>query len=164
MRTRRTESAYGFDPATGKKVWERHTDGMEVLLAEVDRERLRGMVFTHNHPRGWAYRADDPRRAGSSFSPHDVHLAAISSLAELRAVAPAFKFLMKPGPLGWPAAQQIEQLVNIAHDRYWRSAALAAARGTMNPVQASADEMPILWTDLAPVLGVVYIRGVIGGA
>jgi hypothetical protein len=149
---------YTFDPDTGGKVWERHTAGMEVPLSDEDRAQLKGMIFTHNHPRGWAYPADDPRRAGSSFSPHDVHTAALAGMAELRAVAPAYDFTMRPGPAGWPVPDVIEPMVNMVADRRDRELAQAGIPGILDRTTSSADDLHAIWSELAPVMGLKYQR------
>ena len=163
LRLRRTESAYGFDPATGKKIWERHTDGMEVPLTPADRQRLRGMIFTHNHPRGWNYPESDPRRDGSSFSPDDVYSAAVSGMAELRAVTPRYVFSMLPRNHGaWPTPDRIEPMVNLVADRRDREQTLAHLQGMIDPLQSSAEDLHAIWTELAPLMELRYQREATG--
>lgn len=159
LRHRRTESAYGFDPATGKRVWERHTDGMEVLLTPADRAQLRGMTFTHNHPRGWYYPEGDPRRAGSSFSPDDLYSAALSDIAELRAVTPHHIFTMRPrngGP--WPSSELVGPMYLMEEEAYRRDALQRMAQGMMTVAKDNADAGHAVWSKLAPVMGLVYRR------
>ena len=101
---RRRETAFAVD-AAGNVVLEKDSDtDFEIALTQEEVERLRnadGVIFTHNHPRGWEYPQEDPRRAGFSFSAHDVLLACRAELSELRAVAPRFRFAMKPPKEGW---------------------------------------------------------------
>ena len=133
LRLRRTESAYGFDPATGTKVWERHTDGMEIPLEPIDREHLRGMIFTHNHPQGWLYPEDDPRRLGTSFSPHDIQSAALAGMTELRAVAPGFLFTIRPADGGrWPAPNHVALMFDMVKHEVARQMPHAVRSGTMD--------------------------------
>lgn len=159
LRTRSTESGYGFDPVTGKKVWERHTDGDNVPLSAGDRQRLRGMIFTHNHPGGGKYPADDPRRLGSSFSPHDVHSSALSGMAELRAVSPGYIFTLRPKEgASWPAPEQIAPMVDVAAARHDAATLELRLRGMIDPRQIEADELHDIWTELAPIMGLAYRR------
>ena len=158
LRARREESAYGFDPTTGEKVWERHTDGTEVPLTPDDRARLGDMVFTHNHPLGWQFPEDDPRRKGTSFSPHDVQSAALAQVAELRAVSPGYTFVMRPGMHGWPRAEEIGQAFEMAYRHLEAESALAALNGKVDPVRRVADAFHNVWTELTPVLGLEYHR------
>lgn len=51
--------------------------------------RMRGAVFTHNHP------------GGHSFSDSDVEFAARNGLAEIRAVTADARYSLKPGIAGW---------------------------------------------------------------
>ena len=158
LRARRTESGYGFDPTTGEKVWGRHTDGMEVPLTPDDRAQLRGMIFTHNHSRGWQFPEGDPRRKGTSFSPHDVQSAALAQVAELRAMSPGYTFVMRPGAHGWPDVEEIGRTFEMAYRHHEAESALAALSGKLDPVRRVADAFHNVWTELAPVLGIEYHR------
>ncbi|MFI5267832.1 MAG: hypothetical protein ACHQ7M_10695, partial [Chloroflexota bacterium] len=138
LRSRRTESAYGFNPATGKQVWERHTDGLEVALEPADRELLRGMIFTHNHPQGWRFSTSDPRRKGTSFSPHDIHSAALADMAECRAITPEYVFSMTRGTGGWPSPALVGPMYALEQAAYAREGTMQALGGNISPVQVIA--------------------------
>lgn len=158
LRSRLTESAFGFDPATGKKVWERHTDGLEIPLGEEDRVRLRGVIFTHNHPQGWRYSTSDPRRKGTSFSPHDIHSAALADMAECRAITPEYVFSMTRGAGGWPSPYLVGPMYALEQAAYARESTMQALGGTISPVQVVADEAHGIWSRLAPNMGLIYRR------
>ena len=81
----------------------------EVRFTEKEVRRIRGTVFTHNHPGGWDFARDDPRRVGNSFSPEDIMFAAKYELQEVRAVTPKYVFTMRPGDAGWPSVKAIEE-------------------------------------------------------
>jgi len=66
---------------------------------------MRDCVLTHNHPLGWQYATNDPRRAGASFSAEDVELALDADVVELRAVTPRLRFSLKRPIGGWPDSQ-----------------------------------------------------------
>lgn len=53
-------------------------------------------MLSHNHPDGWRYPEDDPRRAGSGFSIADVRLMVEWGLAEIRAVTPGYLYRLRP--------------------------------------------------------------------
>jgi hypothetical protein len=150
---------YTFDPDTGGKVWERHTAGMEVPLSDEDRAQLKGTVFTHDHPRGWAYPADDPRRAGSSFSPHDIRAAALADMAEMRAVAPGYVFTIRPREGGlWPAPDQVGPVFDMVKDKNDHRTSQAIIDGSIDPREAIADGPHQVWVELAPLMGLEYRR------
>lgn len=82
---------------------------------------MRDCVLTHNYPLGWQYAADDPRRAGASFSAEDVELALDADVVELRAVTPRLRFSLKRPTAGWPNSM----------DLLWNYAATERHRATI---------------------------------
>ena len=161
---RRTESAYGFDLATGRMVWERHTDGMEVPLTPEDRVQLRGMIFTHNHARGWAFPESDPRRAGSSFSPDDVVSAALVGLAEVRAISPHHLFSMRPMEgKTWPSPEAVAHWYGQVEQSISAQMPYDYQRGMIDPRQAANDTPHLVWSELAPLLLLQYRREAVDG-
>lgn len=52
-------------------------------------------IMIHNHPRGWNYPANDPRRGGNSFSLGDIMTACRARLKEIRAITPKFRYIAK---------------------------------------------------------------------
>ena len=164
LREQPRESAFAFD-ATGKKVWERHTDGFEVDIPPEDHRLIRGTVFTHNHPRGWAFPPDDPRRAGDSFSPEDISGVAIPlALIEIRAVSPKCRFTMKPARHGWPDVNRLSRAYDLLDEtlRQQMTADLLAGRmSAQEMAQRNADHCHLVWQQLAELLGLVYAREVL---
>lgn len=91
------EVAVVFD-AFGDIMVEEHGGNSSVDLGPcVDRIRQVGKAtLVHNHPLGWQYAADEPRRSGSSFSPKDIAAACYAELTETRAVGPQDRYSMRP--------------------------------------------------------------------
>src|SRR6185295_18163866 len=58
-------------------------------FTRVEVSHMKGMILTHNHPRG------------TSLSPNDVRLAMSGDLAEMRAVGKRYRYSIKAGPGGW---------------------------------------------------------------
>ena len=152
--------SYAFTP-DGRMVFQKHLPP-EAKRNELDltgdEDRLHGTIFTHNHPLGWDYAADDPRRAGSSFSPDDILLASKTNLHELRAVSPMYRFSLRPSGEGWPSADAIARAYDLVELR-WQQRFLASIRdGTMNIFQADAEHFHETWEEVAQLLGLIYIR------
>ena len=158
LRARRVESGYGFDPTTGKKVWERHTEGMEIALSSEDLAHLVGMIFTHNHPQGWLFPASDPRRLGTSFSPEDIHVAALARVAEIRAISPGYTFTMRAGGSGWPAPDQVRPMFDLVKQGHVRQTTDAMRAGTIDPRAVIRDAPHAVWSELAPAMNLEYRR------
>jgi hypothetical protein len=86
----RFESAFAVDE-TGNVLLDKSGEQYRIDFAHKEVERLRvgrGVVFTHNHPRGWEYPITSLLRAGSSFSDADVEFACRVELIEMRVVTP----------------------------------------------------------------------------
>ena len=81
-------------------------------------------------------------------------------MVEVCAVSPRYVFTMKPGTGGWPVAEAVSKAVVLVEGMYQERAARAFQRGTLEGMQANADLLHDLWTELAPVLGLVYERTV----
>jgi hypothetical protein len=118
-----------------------------------------GDNITHNHPRGWAYAETDPRHAGSSFSPHDIHSAALSGMAGVRAVTPHYVLTIWPADgSSWPVPDQIAPMYLREEEAYRRDALQRAPQGMMTVMQDNADAAHAVWSRLAPAMGLVYRR------
>ena len=147
LRGQRSESGYVFG-ASGKKAWEKHVSDSGIEIEPEAFDLVRGKIFTHNHPRGWQFPADDPRHAGDSFSPEDIVTVAIPlELAEMRAVSPGYRFTMRPGPLGWPEARRLADIYNVVDGEIRRQMA-----------QRNADHRHLVWQKLAALFDMVYSR------
>ena len=70
----------------------------------------------HNHPRGWGFAADDPRRAGNSFSRADLELAARAEVLGMRALSVRYRHSVRAPAEGW-SAESFERTLWPAYDR-----------------------------------------------
>ena len=103
IRTDRFETGFAVD-TTGQVLLDKPGRLSEIEFTDDEIARLKegtGVIFTHNHPGGWKFSPDDPRRGGASFSPDDIHLACKCALTEMRVVTPRFRFSMLPPVGGW---------------------------------------------------------------
>lgn len=161
--TRRREIAFAVD-AAGSIVLEKESDtDFEIALTEEEVQQLRsaeGVIFTHNHPRGWEYPQDDPRHAGFSFSPHDILLACRAELAEIRAVAPQFRFSMKPPSEGWNEAYWsiISTVFEVEKAEVDHEMIQMLRQGHLSPAEYQVEYLHQVWLRVASLLGVEYIR------
>jgi hypothetical protein len=135
----------------------------ELVVPDALTAKLKGIgnvTFTHNHPRGWRYAKNDPRRKGFSFSPNDILLACRAELSEIRAVSPGYIFSMKPSPAGWS-----EALWPLVETIYLRERALVdgilineVLQGKITSAQYHADIEHETWVRVANLLGFAYNR------
>lgn len=127
-------------------------------------ERLRGTVFTHNHPTGHSFPVGDPRRAGNSLSLDDVLFGAKWSVAEMRAVSPGWRHSLTPGAGGWPAEQELRDAFALAEaevgGNFWRLIHAAEARPERERAIrfAEANHFHEVWIRVAKRLGLTYTR------
>jgi hypothetical protein len=160
---RRRETAFAVD-AIGRIVLEKESDtDFEIALTEEEVERLRsadGVVFTHNHPRGWEYPPDDPRHAGFSFSAHDILLACRAELAEIRAVAPQFRFSMQPPAEGWNEAywDLIRVVFETEKAELDRELTQRLHQGRISAAEYQTEYLHQVWLRVANLLGMNYSR------
>lgn len=96
-----------LDQTTGEEVWRKQGSGAEIAISVQELAIMRDCVLTHNYPLGWQYTADDPRRAGASFSADDVELALDADVVELRSVTPRLRFSLKRPTAGWPNSMDL---------------------------------------------------------
>ena len=126
------ETAIIFDQQ-GNTVLEKNGQKNTVEFEPDELAKMNGNVLTHNHPLGWGFPENDPRRIGNSFSEADFALAAQNGLSEIRAVTPVHTYSLKPGQAGWPdlydylslrfkiiddAREEIKDLVNSGKMTY----------------------------------------------
>jgi hypothetical protein len=160
---RRRETAFAVDSAGNVLLEKTSETDFEIELTDNEVQCLRnadGVIFTHNHPRGWEYPPDDPRHAGFSFSPHDILLACRAELAELRAVAPRFRFSMKPSPEGWNEAYWtvISTVFEMEKAEADRELIQHLRQGQMTPAAYQTQYLHRVWQRVANVLGLNYTR------
>lgn len=164
LRFDRHESAFAVD-AAGRVVLDKRGEPSSVTVTGEECVRLReagGVLFTHNHPGGWNYGADDLRRVGHSFSASDVRLACETNLAEMRAITPRHRYSLMPPPSRvWDAT-------------FWQTKVLPAFRRhnlavsqeniqrirarTATPEEVDARHYHDVWTRVAGELGLVYTQ------
>jgi hypothetical protein len=96
------ETGFIVDPNSGSEVG-RLNSGHQyaIALTDDDLRAMKGMIFTHNHPRGWEEPEGSIKRNGNSFSGADLYTSILADVAEMRAVTPTRIFSMRPGPDGW---------------------------------------------------------------
>lgn len=159
IRTQPFESAYVYDTSGNLLL---HKDGQQysVGFTRAEVARMKGGVFTHNHPGGLQYPSSDPRSAGNSFSPDDINVAVLAELAEIRAVTPKRRFSMRPGPgAPWPDAHVIQAEYDRADRevsaRNWQ----LVRTGARTIAQAEAWHFDEVWTIVAKRLGLRYRKG-----
>jgi len=159
----RFESAFAVDEA-GKVVADRAGDLFQVDFTLDEAENLRaerGVIFTHNHPRGWGYPEDSPLRGGSSFSEADVKFACRVEVMEMRVVTPTRRFLLRPSVGGWSRAYWEGTLrpVFSRHEgdvqRLFRS---RVYQKQMSWQEAGVEEMHEIWSRVATEVGLTYGR------
>ena len=163
LRLQRFESAYAVDEQ-GIILLDKIGEQYEVALTYSERERLldaQGVIFTHNHPRGWDYATDDPRRAGNSFSPEDIELACEVEVVEMRVVTPRFRFSMKPPEQGWSLEYWNDTLAPVCQ-RLRRATEMELVRarlqGRLTKPEVEASLWHDVWTRVAAELELVYTR------
>lgn len=94
---RNREYAVIIDNETGVVIGDRITGGRRMIpFTQAQLDSMGGRVLSHNHPDGWRYPADDPRRRGSGFSLNDVRMMVDWQLAEVRAVSPGYLHRLRP--------------------------------------------------------------------
>lgn len=159
----RFESAFAVDEG-GSVVMNRAGEQFHVGFTQEEVDRLRagrGVIFTHNHPRGWGYPADSPLRAGSSFSDTDVRFACQTELAEMRVVTPRHRYFLRPSARGWSLAYW-DALLGPSHAhheadvrRYFR---LLIAKQQATAEEAGTETAHEIWTRVATERGLIYGR------
>lgn len=157
------EAAVAID-SKGRTVLSKIGKATSVEFRAGEIEKLKGTIFTHNHPSAYQYAISDPRRDGNSLSPADVAVAIRWNVAEMRAVSAGYRHSLRPGPAGWPALAEMQSTANRVakemQDAAW--SALNAASGMREREalrrQLQADFFDDLWTEVARLLGMLYSR------
>ena len=106
IRGNRFESAFAVGEA-GRVLLDKRGEQFHVGFTQSEIDRLRGgqgVLFTHNHPRGWDYPTESPLHAGSSFSDTDVRFACQVEVSEMRVVTPVQRYFLRPSVGGWTLA------------------------------------------------------------
>ncbi len=170
-RERNREYAVIIDNETGRVVGGR-IRGERAIIRFTDEQlrSMRGRILTHNHPDGWRYPADDPRRPGAGFSDHDARMLADWGLAEIRAVTPAYLYRLRPptdpashyyhnvlGASSW----DIKDAVDRAFDMADQTLASRVATGAIAPEEYDVLINHEAMLRLAEDWGILYEREVL---
>lgn len=157
----RFESAFAVDE-TGLILLDKAGAQFQVEFGPEEIQTLqggRGVIFTHNHPRGWDYPSDDARHAGSSFSDVDIAFACETGVSEMRAVTPTGRLFIRPPEVGWSRQYWVDTLhplcakhqITVRHDF-----SQAVGRRQITPEAASARHWHEIWIRVARDAGLVY--------
>jgi hypothetical protein len=121
---------------------------------------VRDAVFVHNHPYGWRYGPEDPRRAGYSFSPEDIFLACKARVAEIRAVSPGYRFSLQAKGVGWQDADwlMIETIFRGEYVAVNRELTFRVLKGEITQAMLQVELLHLTWARFAGVLGLAYQR------
>lgn len=160
IRRNTTESLHALDQG-GNVVFSKQGGQSSVYLSPAEMAQLRGTMMTHNHPSGLSYPASDPRHGGNSFSPDDIGVAASVGAAEIRAVTPVWRFIMREPASGWDEQywQQVVAPSFVRHEADVRREFFQAiGNGTMTRAEAEALHFHEIWSRVAGELGLDYRR------
>ncbi len=97
------ETGAFFQP-DGSLVFRKTGTPTNILFQPHELSGVNKTLFTHNHP------------SGNPFSANDVQHAVELELIELRAVAPRWRYIMRPGA-NWPTWQAVEQSIQAEASR-----------------------------------------------
>lgn len=157
IRPQRFETAYAVD-ANGKSILNLNGEQYSVTFSDAQVSKLRaakGVVMTHNHPRGWDVPANDPRRQGNSFSFEDIAFAAEANLYEMRAVTPTRAFYVRRPSDGWDW-----NTIRARYDTENRNTRSEFTQrineGKMKPEEAQAAHYHTVWSKVFGDLGIEY--------
>lgn len=157
------EVAVVYD-ADGNLVIEKHGDFSSVDLSpDINMiKEIGGATLLHNHPLGWKYVNSDPRHAGNSFTPEDIATAYCAELAEIRAMALAYRFIMRPsGAALWNSDYWLNTIYPVLEKH--RSAAIrinlkSVKSRKIKKEVAEADFWHRVWLRVAADLRLSYGR------
>lgn len=159
IRKQRFETAAAWDPQGNLVMMQ---DGEEFTVdVSAHMHKFKGGTFTHNHPRGWGFPEEDPRRGGNSFSFGDVSVAAKAEVQEMRAASPGWDHIIKPPPEGWNRQYLKSVLVPTyteAELKVQNDHVLAVRAGLMTLEMSSSRFYHDVWTRVAEKTGLIYKR------
>lgn len=156
IRKQHYESAFVVDEE-GNVLLEKDGGKSTVTFSDDDIAKIKGknIILTHNHPGGWDYPPNDPRRNGSSFSPEDINMAVEADVREMRAVTPTRRYYMKRPPGGWSAAK-IRQAHSKANGAVRSEFQKAINAGHMTIAEAESQHHHRVWSQVAKTIGADY--------
>jgi hypothetical protein len=142
------ESLFAFD-ASGNVVFSKTGGQHDIDLSLLEVARLRDTVLTHNHP------------AGTSLSRHDVQVAAVGDLAEIRVVTTEWRFILRRPGGGWDL-NYFRRLIEPAYDYHWEQVLQELLLAVNDDLIPGADAASLhvhgAWTRVAGELGLEYRR------
>jgi SPP1 gp7 family putative phage head morphogenesis protein len=154
------ESAYAVNQQ-GQVILFKKGQTYSVDFTDDEIKKLENTILTHNHPRGWKYPDDDPRRQGNSFSDDDIRMACKAKLAEIRAVTPMWRHRMKPPATGWDLyfwENTVKPEFDKADIEVTKWFEDKIARGKISYEKASALHYHKVWKRVAKSTGLIYNR------
>lgn len=152
------ETVAWFD-AMGRPIGRKTGQPSIVRFTAAQLTTMKDSILTHNHPLGWGYPANDPRRGGNSFSDDDVHVAVAADIAELRVVTPLLRFSAERPPGGWPVTPTLIRLFHLGHAMVVDAELeLAVATGQLTLEQREATLYHEVAQRLTTQLGIRYAR------
>jgi hypothetical protein len=142
------ESLYAFDVG-GSIVFSKTGGQHDIQVSLLEVARLRDTVLTHNHPNG------------TSLSRHDLQVAAVGDLAEIRVVTADWRFSLRRPPDGWDL-RYFRHLIEPAYHRLWEEVLqellLAVNDDRIPGADAAALHLHEVWVRIASELGLQYRR------
>jgi len=163
IRKNRFESAFAVDE-TGRVILDKRGRQFQIDFTQEEVARLRasrGVILTHNHPRGWDYPAGGPLRAGSSFSDVDIQFACLVEATEVRVVSPTRRYFLRPAASGWDR-DYWENVLNPVYVRHkadvQRQFRLRVQSRQMSWEEAGAEDMHEIWSRVTAEIGLTYDR------
>lgn len=124
----------------------------------VPQQYLKDAHVTHNHPAGWDFPETDPQRGGNSFSSADVNLAVRGDAAELRAVSPGYRHVLRRPDGGWPPVDRVLDTRRAQHRQVQVEFYAEISAGRMTAEAANAVHAHTVMQRTADKLGIFYER------
>lgn len=148
IRNQDFETAIAFND-DGAEFFRKDGDRASVGFSLEEAKSFRGRRFTHNHP------------SGGSFSAQDIRLATTHGLAEIRAVGSEFTYSMLPPKRGWTAEMwksEIEPAWARAHSDTIAELMPHVRAGRMTPAEADFEHWHRVWIKVSKDTGLRYSR------
>lgn len=163
VRSSKVERGIAVD-AKGRTLVAKTGEARHIVWRQPEAKRLRGSIFTHNHPTGYTFAIGDPRRLGSSLSFEDVAFAVKWEVAEVRAVSPGWRHSLRPSSGSWPSQETLrgafDEVSAEVEREGWAAIGEGASRGERDKVlrEQEANYWHWIWQRVAERLGFVYSR------
>jgi hypothetical protein len=134
-----------FIAADGQEIMRRRGAPDRVSFPEADLLGMRGSTFTHNHP------------GDASFSLADYEAAVFTAVAELRAVSPSFRHMLRPAA----HVPTVDDLRSFAVEQQSSISAKVAALAKIDAIPAQSMGVELqhqFWVEAARRFGFTYTR------